>query len=108
MANTLRKLLKAMLGSLRDLMPIFLVIVFFQFAVLDQPLPNVGELLVGVVFVVLGLTFFIPPLSEVIGTLFEIIGTPAFLKAEWRNGGVTLDDAKANTSRVNFLTHEFL
>jgi uncharacterized membrane protein (DUF2068 family) len=53
-----------MLGSLRDLVPIFLVIVFFQFAVLQQPLPNLGEILLGVVFVVLGLTFFIHGLEQ--------------------------------------------
>ena len=64
MTETLIKLLKAMLGSLRDLIPIFLVIVFFQFVVLQQPLPNLGQLLLGVVFVVLGLTFFIHGLNQ--------------------------------------------
>ncbi|TDG16038.1 DUF1538 domain-containing protein [Seongchinamella unica] len=53
-----------MLGSLRDLLPIILVILFFQFAVLQQPLPNVGQILVGVLFVVLGLTFFIHGLEQ--------------------------------------------
>jgi len=52
-------LFKAMLGSLRDLMPIILVIGFFQLIVLQQPLPNLLELLIGTFFVVLGLTFFI-------------------------------------------------
>jgi len=64
MLDTLEKLLKAMLGSLRDLLPIVLVILFFQFAVLQQSLPNVGQLLVGVLFVVLGLTFFIHGLEQ--------------------------------------------
>ena len=64
MTSTLRKLLVSMLGSLRDLLPIFLVIVFFQFAVLQQPLPNLGDILLGVVFVVLGLTFFIHGLEQ--------------------------------------------
>ena len=40
-------------------MPIFLVISFFQLVVLRQPIPNLGELLSGAVFVVLGLTLFI-------------------------------------------------
>ncbi len=53
-----------MLGSLRDLLPILLVILFFQFAVLQQPLPNIGQLLLGVVFVILGLTFFIHGLEQ--------------------------------------------
>jgi len=52
-------LFKAMLGSLRDLLPIILVIGFFQIVVLQEPLPNVVSILVGLVFVVAGLTFFI-------------------------------------------------
>lgn len=51
--------LKALLGSCKDFLPIILVIAFFQFAVLQQPMPNVGDILVGLAFVVLGLTFFI-------------------------------------------------
>jgi hypothetical protein len=51
--------LKALLGSCKDLLPIILVITFFQFAVLQQPMPNIGDILVGLAFVVLGLTFFI-------------------------------------------------
>ncbi|NQY89400.1 MAG: DUF1538 domain-containing protein [Colwellia sp.] len=51
--------LKALLGSCKDLLPIILVIAFFQFAVLQQPMPNVGDILVGLALVVLGLTFFI-------------------------------------------------
>ncbi|MGI3027043.1 DUF1538 family protein, partial [Vibrio cholerae] len=52
-------LLKAMLGSLRDLMPIVLVIAFFQLFVLQEPLPHLLSVLSGLVLVVLGLTFFI-------------------------------------------------
>lgn len=48
-----------MLGSVRDLAPIILVIGFFQIFVLQQPLENVTQLLVGTFFVILGLTFFI-------------------------------------------------
>jgi len=40
-------------------MPIILVIGFFQLAVLQQPLPNLIDLLIGTFFVVLGLTFFV-------------------------------------------------
>ena len=49
---------------MRDLLPIVLVILFFQFIVLQQPLPNIGQLLVGVLFVILGLTFFIHGLEQ--------------------------------------------
>ena len=64
MTKILKELLKSMLGSLRDLLPIVLVILFFQFLVLQQPLPNVAQLLTGVLFVVLGLTFFIHGLEQ--------------------------------------------
>lgn len=53
-----------MLGSVRDLIPIVAVILFFQFLVLQQPLPNIGQLMLGVVFVVMGLTFFIHGLEQ--------------------------------------------
>lgn len=64
MLNTAKLLFASMLGSMRDLLPIVLVILFFQFFVLQQPLPNVGQLVLGVVFVVLGLTFFIHGLEQ--------------------------------------------
>jgi len=55
----LLSILKSMLGSLRDLAPIILVISFFQFVVLQQPIPNLADMVIGVIFVLLGLTFFI-------------------------------------------------
>jgi len=64
LSNTLKKLLAAMLGSMRDLLPIVLVILFFQFLVLQQPMPNVGQILLGVLFVLLGLTFFMHGLEQ--------------------------------------------
>ena len=57
--NALIALLKALMGSLRDLMPIILVIAFFQLAVLQEPLPNLISILFGLLLVVFGLTFFI-------------------------------------------------
>ena len=41
-----------------------LVILFFQFFVLQQALPNVAQLLLGILFVTLGLTFFIHGLEQ--------------------------------------------
>lgn len=59
MQSGLLSILKSMLGSLRDLAPIILVISFFQFVVLQQPIPNLADMVIGVIFVLLGLTFFI-------------------------------------------------
>ena len=75
MTRTLKKLLVAMLGSMRDLLPIVLVILFFQFFVLQQPLPNIGQILLGVLFVVLGLTFFIHGLEQGLFPIGESMAT---------------------------------
>ncbi|GAB3527611.1 DUF1538 domain-containing protein [Photobacterium alginatilyticum] len=50
---------KALLSSLRDLLPIIVVIGFFQLVVLQQPLPDWGAILLGLMLVVVGLTLFI-------------------------------------------------
>ena len=55
----LRKLLYSLRGSLKDLTPIVLVVLVFQLLVLQQPIPNLIQLLVGLALVLLGLTFFI-------------------------------------------------
>jgi hypothetical protein len=64
-----------MLGSLRDLLPIVLVIAFFQFVVLQQALPDVGQIILGLVFVVLGLTFFIHGLEQGLFPIGESMAT---------------------------------
>lgn len=55
----LRHLIRSLASSARDLLPIIVVVSFFQLVVLQQPLPDLGRLLGGVILVVLGLTFFI-------------------------------------------------
>ena len=54
----------SLLGSLRDMLPIILVIAFFQLFVLQQTPDNVLQIVVGLIFVVLGLTFFIFGLEQ--------------------------------------------
>ena len=56
-------IVRPLLSSLRDLSPIVVVIAFFQCVVLQQPLPNVAEILVGMLMVVVGLTLFIQGLE---------------------------------------------
>jgi len=57
--QTLLAMSRAMLSSLRDLLPIICVIGFFQLVVLQEPLPNLLPTLLGLFFVVVGLTFFV-------------------------------------------------
>ncbi len=52
-------LLRALISSARDLLPIVVVITFFQLVVLQEPLPNLLSISLGLFLVVLGLTFFI-------------------------------------------------
>ncbi|WP_114786577.1 DUF1538 domain-containing protein [Vibrio tetraodonis] len=79
-------LLKAFLGSLRDLLPIVAVIAFFQLIVLQEPLPNMLSILFGLVLVVMGLTFFIFglemglfPIGESMAQAFARKGSVAWL-----------------------------
>ncbi|HBH06437.1 MAG TPA: DUF1538 domain-containing protein [Flavobacteriales bacterium] len=57
--NVIRKLKLAFL----DLLPIVLVVSFFQIVVLQQPFPNLKDILVGFLFVVVGLMLFIEGLE---------------------------------------------
>lgn len=57
--KALRSILKSLLDSLRDLLPIIGVIAFFQLVVLQQPIPNFTDITIGILFVVIGLTLFV-------------------------------------------------
>ena len=59
MNKSLKAFIRSVFRSIRDLAPVVLVVVFFQLAVLQQPIPNLVQLLSGILLVVLGLTFFI-------------------------------------------------
>ena len=57
--DKLKRLLAPLISSARDLLPIVVVIGFFQLVVLQQPIPNLGEILLGTLFVVIGLALFV-------------------------------------------------
>lgn len=59
----LKAIVNKLWTSFKDLLPIILVIAFFQIIVLRQPLPNMGDVIFGGVLVVLGLTLFIQGLE---------------------------------------------
>jgi hypothetical protein len=63
----------SLFDSLRDLLPIILVIGFFQFAVLQQPIPNFAEIAIGIVFVVIGLTLFVQGLNMGLFPIGEVM-----------------------------------
>ena len=75
-------------GAFRDLAPIIAVIVFFQIVVLQQPFPNLGNVVIGMVCVVAGLALFIQglenglfPLGEVLAQGFARKGSVVMLLA---------------------------
>ena len=79
---------KRLRDALRDLAPIVLVIAFFQAVVLQQPFPNLGEVLVGLLCVIVGLALFIQglesglfPIGESIAEAFAHKGSATLLLA---------------------------
>jgi len=54
-----RRAIEPLTDSALALLPIILVIAFFQFAVLRQPIPRLGEMLGGLLEVLLGLALFV-------------------------------------------------
>lgn len=61
MTSSVTTLFRDLGRSTRDLLPVVTVVLFFQFVVIRQPLPehlNLDELLTGLMFVIVGLTLF--------------------------------------------------
>ena len=59
------------MSSTRDLLPIVLVVAFFQLVVIQQPFPDLARVLTGCLLVVLGLTFFIRGLDQALFPIGE-------------------------------------
>ncbi len=72
-------ILRKLRAALIDLIPIILVVVFFQGVVIRQPFPQFGEVIFGFVFVIIGLMLFVEGLE--IG-LFPIGETLAYALAK--------------------------
>jgi len=79
---------RLILEAARDLVPIVLVIAFFQVAVLRQPFPNLEAILTGTLFVVLGLALFVQglemglfPIGEAMAEAFARKGSLFWLLA---------------------------
>ncbi|MCE2392262.1 MAG: DUF1538 domain-containing protein [Proteobacteria bacterium] len=88
MTQALAGLARRSADALRDLAPIIGVIAFFQIVVLQQPFPNLANIVVGLLCVIVGLTLFIQglesglfPLGEAIAQGFARKGSAAALLA---------------------------
>ncbi len=71
------------LATLRDVLPIIVLIVAFQLLVLRQPIPHLRRLVVGGVYVVVGLAMFLAGLEKALFPLGKImaeqLSDPSFL-----------------------------
>lgn len=66
-----KRLASSILSTLRDVLPIVLVILFFQLAVLRRPIANLGRVIWGLLFVLLGLACFLVGLEMALFPLGE-------------------------------------
>jgi len=71
--------------TLRDVLPILILIIFFQLVVLKQPIPHLKRMILGGIYVVLGLALFLMGLEKALFPLGKIMATqlsdPTFIGA---------------------------
>lgn len=63
MLKTATKVLVKFKDASLDLFPIILVVIFFQSVIIRQPFPDVMDIIIGVLMVILGLMFFVQGLE---------------------------------------------
>ena len=92
-------LIKTLLITGRDLIPILLLFGYFQIFIVKQPLANLKRIVVGCFYVFIGLTLFLAGLEEALFPIGKIMAaqltSPEFLKAagtpeillDWRSYG---------------------
>jgi len=71
--------------TLRNVLPILLLILFFQLVVLKQPIPHLKKVVLGGIYVVIGLALFLMGLEKALFPVGKIMATqlsdPAFIGA---------------------------
>ena len=69
--------------TLKDVLPILIVIIFFQLVVLKQPIPHLKKVILGGVYVVFGLALFLMGLEKALFPVGKIMAAqlsdPAFI-----------------------------
>ena len=83
MTQYLLEFLGVLVATVRDILPILTLLVYFQLAILRQPIPHLKRMIVGGVFVVLGLALFLIGLEKAlfpVGRIMaEQLSDPLFL-----------------------------
>lgn len=95
MSELLAPLADAVLETLLGVLPIAVVLVVFQVAVLRRPFPNVGRTLAGVAILVLGMVLFLAGLGEALFPLGrvmaqqltdpDVVGVQPGVDPDWRD-----------------------
>jgi len=71
--------------TLKDVLPILILIIFFQMVVLKQPIPHLKKVILGGIYVVLGLALFLIGLEKALFPVGKIMATqlsdPVFIGA---------------------------
>lgn len=93
MKDFLQSMVQVLFSTTLDLMPIIMLILFFQFFILKQPVPQLKRVVIGSVYVLLGLSFFLLGLEKALFPLGNImakqlsdptfIGSPASQPVSW-------------------------
>jgi hypothetical protein len=89
MGGVLDNILPIFLSTLRDVAPIVLLLLFFQYVVLKKPIRNLRNAIVGFIYVALGLSLFLIGLEQALFPLGELMATqltsPDFIGGEAEN-----------------------
>ena len=73
MADLLMDFMWVLLYTLRDILPILLLVVFLQLFVLKQPIPHLKRVILGGIYVVLGLALFLVGLEKALFPVGKIM-----------------------------------
>ena len=88
---SLDQMLAVLLSTLRDVMPIAVILTVFQVFVIRRAVPNLGQVLAGFVYVVIGLTLFLIGLEQALfpvgRTMAGQFTDPEFLGLAGAEGG---------------------
>ena len=74
---------KVLIYTIRDVLPIVLLILFFQLVILKQPIAHLKKMIIGGIYVVLGLSLFLMGLGKALFPVGQIMASqlsdPVFL-----------------------------
>lgn len=84
-----------LIATLKDVLPIIIILLGFQLLVLRRRIPNLKQLLIGFLFVLLGLALFLQGLEQALFPLGKLMAeqltAPGFLGIDTANSSVTPD-----------------